>query len=74
MNYMPEINDGILFTYHGDVHRDTGGRTTCGQKTAGVRAVAVSHAQALVYQLHLCAVCYPNHLNRHRPGASRGRV
>lgn len=61
---MPEIEDGVLLSRLGEVHRDRGRLTECGNTIHPRHAATVSHVQAVVHKLRLCHVCYPTH-NRH---------
>lgn len=66
LHYVPEITDGVLLSRVGEVHCDTGRRSTaCGQTFLPGRVATVSHVQAIVHKLRLCSACYPHH---HGPG------
>lgn len=63
MRPLPAISHGVLLSRDGEVHRNVGGQTRCGRRVVTGRATTVSAAQALVYRLALCHLCY-----RHQPG------
>jgi hypothetical protein len=61
LHYIPEITGGVLLSRLGEVHRRWGVRTTsCGESIPD-RHATVSHVQAVVHKLRLCALCYPQH-------------
>ncbi|HZM83816.1 MAG TPA: hypothetical protein VFC19_49490 [Candidatus Limnocylindrales bacterium] len=61
LHYIPEITDGVLLSRLGEVHRQrTLHATGCAQPIPD-RHATVSHAQAVVYRLPVCHVCYPPH-------------
>lgn len=62
MRLLPTISHGVLLTRHGDVHRNVGGQTKCGELIVAELATTVTTNQAMVYGLALCSVCY-----RHQP-------
>lgn len=65
---IPHIVDGVLLARYGEVHRDVGAQTKCGQKfLRGGRVSTVSHVQAIVFKLAVCRDCYPDHSHGHRP-------
>ena len=77
-NYMPDVPCGILLSYYGEVHRDTGHRDTgvlltrCGEAAKADRVAPCTAVQAIVFQLGLCSICYPDR-NHPRSGSRVGR-
>lgn len=70
LQYLPEIEHGVLLARLGDVHRQATVRSTgCGELIPA-RYAPVSHVAAVVHKLPLCHICYPNH---HGPGGRYGR-
>lgn len=67
MRVIPAISQGVLLSRHGDVHRNIGRRTKCGEPVVTGRAATVSPAQVLLYRLTLCRVCYPHQHGGDRP-------
>lgn len=61
LHFTQEITDGVLLSRLGEVHRDRGRLTECGNTIHPRQAVAVSHVQAVVHKLRVCHVCYPGH-------------
>lgn len=60
VRYLQAIVDGVLLDPYGEVHRDLGGRTACRRIACAGKVAAVSHMQAVVYQLAPCLTCYPD--------------
>lgn len=64
--HVPEISAGVLLSYWSEVHHDTGHRDTgvlltrCGKAAKADRVASCTALQAVVYQLGLCAACYPD--------------
>lgn len=65
--FQPEIQNGVLLSRLGQVHRATGHQTPCGETVTAGRAAPVSNVQAVVHKLPLCTFCYPDH-HRHHGG------
>jgi len=54
------IDDGILMSQTGPVHREVGEhKTACGNQI-GLRSIPVSDAQIEGFDLPICAQCYPD--------------
>lgn len=71
-HYMPALSGtGVLLSYYSEVHRNAGGRTKCGHPAPAGRVAPVTDVQAMVYQLGLCSVCYPDRNNPRVAGRSR---
>lgn len=77
LHYLAAIADGVLLSYHAQVHRNTGAETFCNKQIPAGRTAPVSHIQAVVFKLPLCRDCYPDHHHSHRLpyplGARTGR-